>query len=106
MEIVNNFILRSKQKYGYSTRQAFFPMDFNFLFKIQENQFQCSYCGIFVSGKELTKDHVYPKSKGGGSITTSCDPCNVRKQDMKPIQWALEAYDKGWDLWEVEKQTL
>ena len=41
---------------------------------------ECVYCG---SKKELTLDHVVPKSKGGGNewtnLVTSCFKCNLKK---------------------------
>ena len=42
----------------------------------------CQYCG---SRKQLTLDHVLPKSKGGthtwDNVVTACSPCNSRKGD-------------------------
>lgn len=44
----------------------------------------CQYCG---STKELTLDHVIPKSKGGKStwtnLVTACKKCNAKKGDFK-----------------------
>ena len=44
---------------------------------------RCQYCG---TTKELTLDHVVPKSKGGKStwnnLVTACKPCNARKGDF------------------------
>lgn len=46
---------------------------------------QCVYCG---SNKELTLDHVVPKSKGGGNewtnLVTSCLKCNLKKGNKTP----------------------
>lgn len=43
---------------------------------------ECQYCG---SKKDLTLDHVIPKSKGGKStwtnLVTACKKCNARKGD-------------------------
>ena len=40
----------------------------------------CQYCG---SKKELTFDHLLPRSKGGktdwGNVVTACSSCNVKK---------------------------
>lgn len=45
----------------------------------------CQYCG---SGKDLTLDHVMPRSRGGSSnwdnLATACKSCNNRKGDMTP----------------------
>jgi CRISPR/Cas system Type II protein with McrA/HNH and RuvC-like nuclease domain len=46
---------------------------------------ECVYCG---SKKDLTLDHVLPKSRGGGNdwnnLVTSCMKCNRRKADKTP----------------------
>lgn len=46
---------------------------------------QCVYCG---SKKNLTLDHVIPKSRGGNNswtnLTTSCFPCNRAKDNRTP----------------------
>ena len=46
---------------------------------------KCVYCG---SGKNLTLDHVVPKSKGGKNewtnLVTSCIKCNLKKADRTP----------------------
>ncbi len=42
----------------------------------------CVYCG---SKKNLTIDHIIPKSKGGDNtwknLVTCCSPCNLKKGD-------------------------
>ena len=59
------------------TRQNIFKRD----------NFNCQYCG---TSKELTLDHVIPKSKGGRSswdnLITACRRCNTRKGDYTPDQ--------------------
>ena len=44
------------------------------------DKFMCQYCG---SKKELTFDHLLPRSKGGktdwGNVVTACSSCNVKK---------------------------
>ena len=46
---------------------------------------QCVYCG---SNKNLTLDHVFPKSRGGKNewtnLVTSCFKCNLKKADRTP----------------------
>ena len=46
---------------------------------------KCQYCG---SSKDLTLDHVIPKSKGGKStwnnLVTACKKCNSLKGDKSP----------------------
>lgn len=47
--------------------------------------FSCLYCG---SKKELTLDHVLPRSRGGGdswkNLATCCGACNLKKGDRTP----------------------
>jgi len=51
---------------------------------------ECQYCG---STKQLTIDHVIPRSKGGKSswtnLVTACHRCNVNKGDKSPDQVGL-----------------
>ncbi|MCE6959572.1 HNH endonuclease [Cereibacter sphaeroides] len=61
------------------------------------DQFRCQYCGEEFASKDLTFDHVVPRSKGGPSTwtnaVTACVPCNQRKgcrQDMKPLRAPYE----------------
>jgi len=53
------------------------------VFKRDNNQ--CQYC---ASPKNLTLDHVFPKSRGGKTswenLTTACKSCNGRKGDFTP----------------------
>lgn len=48
---------------------------------------ECQYCG---SRKNLTIDHVVPKSKGGKTnwinLVTACNRCNISKGDKTPEQ--------------------
>ncbi|MHA7130804.1 HNH endonuclease [Algoriphagus namhaensis] len=52
---------------------------------------QCLYCG---STKNLTLDHVIPKSKGGKSnwtnLATACHRCNVKKGDKSPEEVGMK----------------
>lgn len=53
------------------------------IFKRDNNQ--CQYCG---SSRDLTLDHVMPRSRGGKStwdnLVTACKSCNSRKGDSTP----------------------
>lgn len=48
----------------------------------------CAYCGNTFQFKDLTIDHVLPKSRGGKNTwmntVASCKPCNSRKADRTP----------------------
>ena len=55
------------------------------------DMFTCQYCNDVFEKKELTIDHLIPKSKGGitswENVTTSCKGCNNKKgnSDLKPL---------------------
>jgi len=46
----------------------------------------CQYCNIFFNEKELTLDHVIPRSKGGltewDNCVAACIECNQTKSDL------------------------
>ena len=54
--------------------------------------FTCQYCSEIFDKKDLTLDHVIPKSKKGPSnwenVVTACKSCNLKKGDKpgKPIK--------------------
>lgn len=56
---------------------------------------QCVYCG---SSKNLTLDHVIPKSRGGKNdwqnLVTSCFKCNLKKADMTPEEAKMSMRNK------------
>ncbi len=49
---------------------------------------RCQYCGTPFSVKELTYDHVIPRSKGGETdwtnVVTCCIRCNLKKGGRTP----------------------
>lgn len=53
--------------------------------------YECVYCG---SKKDLTLDHVVPKSKGGQNtwmnLVTCCFKCNLKKGDRTPEEAKLK----------------
>ena len=64
-------------------------------------KYKCAYCG---SNKELTIDHVVPRSKGGTDFTKNvvccCHSCNQSKSHTPWEEWyfsqeffSLEKYD-------------
>ncbi|MEW6498688.1 MAG: HNH endonuclease [Cyanobacteriota bacterium] len=54
---------------------------------LRRDKHSCQYCG---STKQLTLDHVIPRSKGGkhtwDNVVTACERCNSRKGDRTPQQ--------------------
>lgn len=57
---------------------------------MKRDHFQCQYCG---SNRNLTLDHLFPKSRGGKSswtnLITACNRCNTRKGDRTPEEAGL-----------------
>lgn len=57
------------------------------------DMYQCQYCGEVFAAKDLTLDHVIPKSLGGKTTwensVSACKLCNHRKGnklEMKPLR--------------------
>lgn len=48
----------------------------------------CAYCGEMFDSRELTRDHVHPRSRGGTNdwinSVTACRSCNHRKANRTP----------------------
>lgn len=59
---------------------------------------RCQYCGKLFPKKQLTLDHVVPKSCGGKNKWTNtvaaCFPCNNAKGNRTPAQAGLHLYKK------------
>ena len=89
LDIFNNDALNKKHPKRFHLRSGFYPYEYNFIFRCRSGQTQCSYCGNFFNTKTITRDHVYPKSRGGVLTTPACYRCNTLKADMLPIDWAV-----------------
>ena len=72
--------------------------------------FTCQYCGCEYNDsnwKDLTLDHVIPRSAGGHAhwenIVTSCTTCNVEKgsRDIRPKQMPYKP-----DYWELASKKI
>ena len=52
------------------------------------DRFSCQYCGRRFETRELTFDHVIPRSRGGRTswinVVTACRECNMRKSNRMP----------------------
>lgn len=74
------------------------------------DDFTCQFCGdkyhIF-DNKNLTKDHVIPKSKGGPStwnnLVAACSDCNFEKGDRNIMKPKKPAYKP--DYWELAAKS-
>lgn len=50
--------------------------------------YTCQYCGVMLAAKDLTLDHIMPRSRGGASrwenLVSACRECNRVKGDRTP----------------------
>lgn len=57
---------------------------------LARDHYTCQYCGVMPSRKDLTIDHVLPRSRGGKTtwenVVAACDKCNGRKGSRTPIE--------------------
>jgi 5-methylcytosine-specific restriction endonuclease McrA len=62
---------------------------FNRMNLFLRDDFRCQYCMQQFSPRELTFDHVVPKSQGGlvnwENIVAACAPCNRKKSDRRDM---------------------
>lgn len=58
----------------------------------------CQYCGKRFAAKDLTLDHVIPKSRGGPdsweNLVSCCKPCNRQKDDKSPAEAGMKLLHK------------
>lgn len=56
----------------------------------ERDNYQCQFCGLFLTRKNATIDHVVPVSKGGRTEWTNCScaclKCNNKKAARTPAQ--------------------
>lgn len=54
----------------------------------RRDRHMCAYCGGVFGKRELSRDHIYPKGRGGLDVwmnaVTSCRVCNMRKGCRTP----------------------
>ena len=71
-----------------------------------QNRHRCFYCG--QRGKQLTLDHIIPKSRGGtgrvANLTAACKKCNDRKDSRLPEEFLKNRPDKLRQLLDPEKR--
>lgn len=65
------------------------------------DQFRCQYCGQRFAAKDLTFDHVLPRSRSGTSrwdnIVTACGPDNLRKANRTPREAGMSLLRKPFE---------
>jgi 5-methylcytosine-specific restriction endonuclease McrA len=58
------------------------------------DRYLCLYCGKSYSSRELTRDHVIPRSRGGSdrwsNVVSCCHRCNHLKGARTPDEWGVE----------------
>lgn len=69
--------------------------------------FRCAWCGVRLTNKMVTLDHIFPYSLGGRSVIQnlclSCQPCNIeRGQGRRRDDGTLD----GQDIWRMSLRTL
>lgn len=67
------------------------------------DEYTCAYCGKkILNDKELTCDHINPKSQGGKSTfvntITACFTCNQKKANRTPEQANMKLLKKPYEL--------
>ena len=53
----------------------------------------CVYCNTRLNKQSRTRDHVIPRSRGGGArenLVPACGPCNRDKRDTSLLLWLAE----------------
>lgn len=88
------FMIRAKAFKAYKEGRWNIHDLFEFnITKIKENDY-CWYCGKEMEPSKLTKDHVFPRAKGGANdldnIIMVCKECNSSKGKMDLFEWYSE----------------
>lgn len=57
---------------------------------------------------QATRDHVNPRSKGGGAVVICCITCNGIKGDMNPEDWLLfmAEHPRWWTLSKLQLRDI
>lgn len=62
------------------------------------DRYTCQYCRVVFLPKQLTLDHVIPRSRGGlntwENLVSACYPCNNRKADRTPSEAGMSLAHK------------
>ena len=78
-------ILLTSAKWVYQTSDK---PNLRYLYKRYNKR--CQICGEKFDIKQMTIEHIYPKSKGGTkeshNVTLTCQPCNSKKSTIYPYK--------------------
>jgi hypothetical protein len=71
---------------------------------------KCAYCGCKLSLGTTTKDHVFPRSRGGKddilNVVAACTRCNAAKADKTPAEAGLKLRVEPRHLTNEEKLSV
>lgn len=91
-------ILLTTSKWVYKSKN---PPNLRYLY--QRYGGICQICGEHFDMKDMTIEHVYPKSKGGTkedfNVTMTCQPCNCKKGTLYPYENYKGESLKGFKPW-------
>lgn len=93
IKIDNTFIPKViRLKYEMAIPEQELPFSRENIFK--RDNYTCQYCGKQLPSKELTLDHVYPKSRLGPdmweNIVACCKECNQYKANRTPKEAGMK----------------
>ena len=91
-------ILLTTSKWVYKSKN---PPNLRYLYQRYEGV--CQICGEHFGMKDMTIEHVYPKSKGGTkedfNVTMTCQSCNCKKGTLYPYKNYKGENLKGFKPW-------
>lgn len=85
------FVLQLK---GYIVKKWDKHVKFNRQNLFARDDFTCQYCLVSMSAKKLTIEHIFPRSRGGGTtwenVVAACIPCNQKKEGRTPEEAGMK----------------
>jgi 5-methylcytosine-specific restriction endonuclease McrA len=89
-------VMRLRERVRFNPREQRVPFSRQNVFRRDGER--CQYCGAQRSARELTLDHVLPKSRGGASsftnVVSCCRACNHRKANRTPEEAGMVLLSK------------
>lgn len=78
----------------YKFRRPRKPLRLSKKYIFARDRMLCQYCGMQVPIKQLTCDHVVPRSRGGKTcwenLVSACEKCNIKKADKTPNEAGMK----------------